>query len=1572
MLHKNVVLCLFILAFISMAFEMSDNGISVESDSIGQDKSRSNKSPVFPIVNTASTTVCQKVDASSDDAEERVQNGAMKLTDTELELIRDGNKNQIVGMRFTGLNIPPGSTITAADLQFTVATTTNGNPCNLEIYGEKIGDAPTFTGASDNISSRIKTTATTTWSPPNWQNAGDAGPDQNTGDISAIIQEIVNHPGFTSSSAIVIIIEGTKTRVAESYDGDANASPELCVTYTATSAIQITSTATDETAPGASDGAIDITVAGGQPGYTYLWSNGATTEDISGLSGGSYTVTVTDQSGTTATHSATVNTIPAIQITSSVTDESAPGASDGAIDISVTGGLPGFTYLWSNGATTEDITGLSGGSYTVTVTDQNGTTDTHSATVNTNSGSGTFTCSVVSSSADDAEEGAQSGAVSLTSSDLELTEDYQIPGAQIVGMRFTGLNIPQGANITGADIQFTVDKINQNLDPCNLQIFGEDVDDASAFSTSTGDLSGRVKTMANVLWNPPDWVAEGDRGPAQKTTDIASIIQEIVNRTNYTSSSAIVILIEGIGTREAHSYNGNPALAPELCVIYDTSPQSIQITSMVTDESAPGASDGAIDITVTGGQPGYTYLWSNGATTEDITGLSGGSYTVTVTDQSGTTAIHTATVNTNSSIQITSMVTDESAPGASDGAIDISVTGGQPGYTYLWSNGATTEDLTGLSGGSYTVTVTDQSGTTATHSATVNTIPAIQITSSVTDESAPGASNGAIDISVTGGLPGFTYLWSNGATTEDITGLSGGAYTVTVTDQNGTTDTHSATVNTGGGGGTTICSTILSSTDDAEERNQTMYLTSTDLEIAVDGSNPQKIGLRFTGLNIPVGASITSANIQFTADENVNSDPCVITIKGEAIGDAPTFSGTDNDISLRTTTADSVIWSPPTWQNAGDAGAAQQTSDISSVIQEIVDLPGYTSSSAIVIIMDGTGTRIAESFDGGSNEYAELCVTYNPSNSIQISSTVTDESAPGASDGEIDISVTGGQPGYTYLWSNGATTEDITGLSGGSYTVTVTDQSGTTATHSATVNTIPAIQITSTVTDESAPGASDGAIDISVAGGQPGYTYLWSNGATTEDITGLSGGSYTVTVTDQSGTTATHTATVNTNSSIQITSMVTDESAPGASDGAIDISVTGGQPGYTYLWSNGATTEDLTGLSGGSYTVTVTDQSGTTATHSATVNTIPAIQITSSVTDESAPGASDGAIDISVTGGQPGYTYLWSNSATTEDITGLTGGTYTVTVTDQSGATATHSATVNTGGGGGTTICSTILSSTDDAEERHNGEMYLISTDLELVDDEGDPQEVGLRFTGLNIPPEASITSASIQFTADENTNSDPCILIFKGEATDDPPTFSGADNDISLRTTTADSVIWSPPTWQNAGDAGAAQQTSDISSVIQEIVDLPGYTSSSAIVIIITGTGTRIAESFDGGSNDYADLCVTYETPPPTSPPSNARYVEVKKALDASYTLPTETNQIHFQYIEEYAIVQGQNDFITCNIIGPSGSLASVPITLSNVYGSNWQTINLPNWIVSGSYYLLEITGANKGEKYYLRFKAI
>ncbi|WP_417914069.1 CehA/McbA family metallohydrolase [Candidatus Electronema sp. JM] len=218
----------------------------------------------------------------------------------------------------------------------------------------------------------------------------------------------------------------------------------------------------------------------------------------------------------------------------------------------------------------------------------------------------------------------------------------------------------------------------------------------------------------------------------------------------------------------------------------------------------------------------------------------------------------------------------------------------------------------------------------------------------------------------------------------------------------------------------------------------------------------------------------------------------------------------------------------------------------------------------------------------------------------------------------------------------------------------------------------------------------------------------------------------------------------------------------------------------------------------------------------------------------------------------------------TGNVTAAAGDYYYVKVTQQDGDEAISSPISMNGaaGGGSTTVSARVATGSDDAEQQQtDGVVTLNSSDLELVYDTTTTgnQYVGMRFANLGIPQGATITNAYIQFTVDEK-NSGATTLTIKGQAADNAATFTTASNNVSSRPTTTASVSWTPAAWNTVGAAGADQRTPDLKDIVQEIVNRSGWSANNGMAIIITGTGERTAEAYEGAASQAAQLVVTYE----------------------------------------------------------------------------------------------------------------
>lgn len=227
-------------------------------------------------------------------------------------------------------------------------------------------------------------------------------------------------------------------------------------------------------------------------------------------------------------------------------------------------------------------------------------------------------------------------------------------------------------------------------------------------------------------------------------------------------------------------------------------------------------------------------------------------------------------------------------------------------------------------------------------------------------------------------------------------------------------------------------------------------------------------------------------------------------------------------------------------------------------------------------------------------------VVGNPLPAPTLSTSVSDVWCFGGLNGSIDLTVSGGVAPYTYLWSNGATAEDVSDLFAGTYSVTVTDANGANSSTSATVNEPAMMFVTASSTDVTCNGGSDGSASVSIIGGTPPYLVLWSTGNFGEDNLNIPAGDYFALVQDNYGCLIVEEVTVNEPAPWSISIASNDETCA-SNDGNVSVSVSGGAQPYSYSWSNGGTSSSIGNLAAGSYTITITDGTGCTATSSTDV-----------------------------------------------------------------------------------------------------------------------------------------------------------------------------------------------------------------------------------------------------------------------------------------------------------------------------------------------------------------------------------
>lgn len=1014
-----------------------------------------------------SSSRCKSVFKNENDAEEKAT-GFVSTTSSDLEMANDGSDQQ-VGLRFSSLNIPKGSTIHSANIQFTTNKINNIDPASLTIFGED-SDAPvSYTNTPFSISGRAKTTSSVAWSPPSWNVIGESGANQKTPDISNIIQEIVNRPGYESSSALAFIVSGTGRRTAFSNDNETLNAPVLCLEYTPPYPADSDGDGTDD-----SD---DICFGG--------LELGAICNDFD-------PTTYSDTIGPNCNCVGIAYDCPLLLMDiGTLCSDNNPATYDDVVDANCNcTGIPFDCpdFLADIGTPCDD---------------NNENTYNDELQVNCNClgvplGPTVVLEIPVMTSSDDAEE-KSSGSMRLTSSDLELVDDN---GLQSVGIRFSSVTIPSGAVIVDAYLQFTTDS-ESFIDPCSLMIYGESNANPSTFVDEDGNISSRTKTSESQNWMPAQWTSIGASGSAQRTPSLNNIITEISQQSDYNSGNAMVFIIEGVGRRRASSFDGEPAGAPTLNISY-----------------AFPCFDDDFD----------------GICNQDDTCPS-------------SPLVQGEACNDNNELTYNDLVTED--------CICVGT---------LWDCPIIPANFNAPCDDGNPLTYNDQINNNCECAGSLNPFDCQDLFLNIGDACDDNNENTLNDV------------------VDANCNCTGTLYTVE-----------------------TVTISIADPSDDAEQKpSGSVSTSSSDLEMMVDGANVQQVGLRFQNPGIPNGAEIQSAYIQFSCDETNDINPVSISIYGEAHDNPPTFLSATNNISNRIRTNAAVQWTPSQPWFVGEQGLNQRTADLTSIIQELINRPGYSFNNALTILMEGYGRRVAKSFDGDKLEAAKLVVNF----------------------------------GFVCV-------------------------------------------------DDDGDGLCNGMDDCPQSTDNPGTPCNDGDPATFNDVI--------------------------------------DENC------------------------------NCTGI-------------------------IP---------------------------------------------TGV--------------------------------ACAKINSMTDDAEERASGVVKLASSDLELMLDNS-LQTVGLRFTNMNIPAGVTISKAYLQFTVDESVNIDPCMLNIYGEANNNPATFSGVPYSISSRAKTNAVVQWSPDSWSGNGSSGAAQESADLSEVLQELVSRNGYNSNAPIGILMDGIGKRVAMSYDKNPEAAAELCVEWD----------------------------------------------------------------------------------------------------------------
>ena len=292
----------------------------------------------------------------------------------------------------------------------------------------------------------------------------------------------------------------------------------------------------------------------------------------------------------------------------------------------------------------------------------------------------------------------------------------------------------------------------------------------------------------------------------------------------------------------------------------------------------------------------------------------------------------------------------------------------------------------------------------------------------------------------------------------------------------------------------------------------------------------------------------------------------------------------------------------------------------------------------------------------------------------------TDVTCYQGSNGEIDLNPEGGVPGYDIQWSNGATSDSLTDLKAGTYTVKITDNKDS-ITHDTVTIKQPAQPLTTNleVTPESCFGEKDGAIKAVVENGTPPFKFAWSTGSEEQEIKNLNPGTYSVKITDANGCTVKDTAKITgPENPLTLALKPTNNICKNGNDGKITTRIRGGTPPYHYNWTSGDTIKNPDNLTAGTYKLTATDAHGCTITERTRVDEPnKALKVNIEHNDIPCPGWDNGNARVNIKGGTPGYSIKWSTGESAKEIEGLRPGHYSVSITDELGCTKKTEVTIS-------------------------------------------------------------------------------------------------------------------------------------------------------------------------------------------------------------------------------------------------------------------------------------------------------
>ena len=1108
--------------------------------------------------------------------------------------------------------------------------------------------------------------------------------------------------GFTSTTEdLQNLVAGTyQVTVRDANNCTALVGPQI--TITEPTQLALTQSQVNNVCFGGSIGSINISASGGTAPYTYAWTgpNGftSTNEDLQNLVAGIYQVTVTDANSCTALvgPQITITQPTQLALSQSQVNNVCFGGNTGSISITPSGGTAPYTFAWTgpNGftSTNEDLQNLVAGTYQVTVTDANSCAAlvgpqititqpaqlalTQSQVNNTCFGGSIGSINISASGGTAPYTYAWTGPNGFTSTN----EDLQnlVAGTYQVTVRDANSCAP----LVGPQITIT-----EPVQPPQLVLSQSQVNNV-CFGGSIGSIS--ITPSGGTA--PYTYAWTGPNGFTSRNKDIQNLVAGTYQVT----------------VRDANACT--TLVGPQVTI---TQPTQLALTQGQVNNICFGGSIGSINISASGGTAPYTFAWTgpNGftSTNEDLQNLAAGTYQVTVRDANACTALvgPQITITQPSQLALTQSQVNNVCFGGNTGSISITPTGGTAPYTYLWTatNGGviptnlqTAASLTGIKKGSYTVKVTDSNGCEKSESFIITEPTQLvlnEVAASRKNILCYGEATGNISVEGIGGTKQYTYSLTGtdytGAAVSLTSGptnlnlfsfatLKAGQYVLTLTDLNGCQKSVAPITLTQPLAPLQIINEVVSNYN--------------GLNIACFGDTNASISLQVSGGTAPYRYSWTGPN-GFTSTSPDLSNLAVGTynliitdavnctlaktyeMRGpDAIAIAATISdyigfqisckgGSDGVIDLNITGGNGgyqIFWEGP-------GGFRSNLPKIEGL------LPGKYE----VIVIDSKNCTLKQEYTLlAPDEFLispdDISVTqvscFNGSNGAIAITLKKATLAPYRY--EISGNSSTGLPISKSILSNNLSYQ-FAGLRAGSYTLRVSDAVGCTIAVNATINETAIFDLTETVKNVSCLGKKDGSISLRVIGGAPPFKVQWAHGPKVPSLNNLDKGIYSVLITDTGGCTIEKQFVITEPQALDLSASVTDAlDCVDQNTGIISVNPIGGTPPYTYTWSNGSKTQNLSAIGPGSYSLELVDANGCRILRQFTVNhplplEVGVAQTTVRVCE---PRGLKSNFKVTVNGGIAPYTVTWNRGTQTNaglvmDTQEL--GVFVVTVKDARG-----------------------------------------------------------------------------------------------------------------------------------------------------------------------------------------------------------------------------------------------------------------------------------------------------------------